>query len=310
MEVVEPDLAGDPITGERWVRKSLNKLRKALRSHSFAVGRTTLRKLLRKHGIRLKSNVKRVSPQEHPDRDRQFRYIGRMRRVFTRQGLPVISVDAKKKELIGQFKNPGRVWCLHAQEVFTYDFPHMAKHKAVPYGIYDLARNRGHVLVGISANTPEFAVTALAGWWRRWGREAHPKAKKLLILADGGGSSSYRARDWKLQLQLQVVERFKLEVTVCHYPPGASKWNPVEHRLFSEITKTWAGTPLTSLHVMLEAIETTRTDTGLAVTALLLPRRFVVGRKITKAEMSRVNLRRHRTCPKWNYTLLPTKPGK
>ena len=310
MEVVEPDLAGDPITGERWLRRSLSKVQRTLRGRGFRLSRTALRAFLRRHGIRLKSNVKRVSPKNHPDRDKQFRYIHKLRRAFEREGLPIASVDAKKKELIGLFKNPGRVWCLHAAEVNTYDYPDLAKHKAVPYGVYDVARNRGHVLVGISANTPEFAVTALAGWWQRWGRAAHRGAKKLLVLADGGGSSSYQARDWKLHLQLQVADRFGLAVTVCHYPPGASKWNPVEHRLFSEIAKTWAGTPLTSLLVMLEAIEATRTETGLRVTALLIPRRFEAARKISKEEMARVNLRRHRTCPNWNYTLLPTKTLK
>jgi hypothetical protein len=258
----------------------------------------------------LKSNFKRLSLKQHPDRDRQFRYIKRQRKEFEKQGLPIFSLDSKKRELVGRFKNPGRVWIGKAEEVFAYDFPTWATAKATPFGIYDVGKNKGFVVVGTSANTPEFAVAAVMTWWRIAGHRANRSAKRMLFLADGGGSNGHRSRVWKYLLQRDLVDRYNLEVTVCHYPTGASKWNPIEHRLFSEISKTWAGTPLTSLTLMLEAIRSTTTSKGLQVKATLLPTIFEKGKKVTKAQMASINIRRHKTCPNWNYTLFPSEVEK
>jgi len=274
------------------------------------LGRTTLRRLLRRHKLSLKSNVKHLSPREHPDRDRQFQYIQARRRSFEAAGWPILSVDTKKRELIGPFKSPGRIWCERAPEVYTHDFPHHAKARAIPYGVYDVQAQRGHIYVGVSADTPDFAVEAIVRWWQRVGRRRYPDARQLLLLADGGGSNGYRARRWKYQLQERLSDAFGLRVTVCHYPPGASKWNPIEHRLFSQISQTWAGTPLTSLEVMLEGIRATRTATGLRVGATLVKEPFPRGLRVTPAQMAALSLLKHAICPRWNYTLRPRNPRR
>ncbi len=276
----------------------------------FELGRETIRRLLKKHKIRPKANRKRLTPKDHPDRDRQFGYIQQQRQLFEAAGWPRISVDTKNKELIGPFKQAGATWSAQATDVYMHDFPSDALARAAPYGIYDLSRNHGYMQVGQSADTPEFAVDAIVAWWRDLGQRHYRTAPELLILADGGGSNGYRSRNWKRQLQVELVDAFGLSVTVCHYPSGASKWNPIEHRLFSEITKTWAGTPLSSFEVMLACLEETTTETGLTVEAHLVERDYAKGIRVSDEEMAALAVERHAMCPQWNYTIRPRQNGK
>jgi hypothetical protein len=257
-----------------------------------------------------KANVKRLTPRPHPDRDRPFRHLLGIRRRFERAGDPVISVDTNKKELIGPFKNPGRGWHRNAPEVDSHDFPQDALAKAVPYGVYDPGAHHGAVYVGVSADTPDFAVAAIVPWWQTCGARRYPAARRRLILADSGGSNGYRPRRWKKQLQAQLVDRFGWTVTVCHYPLGASKWNPIEHRLFRPISQTWAGRPLTWLPLMLAAIRATTTQTALRVTATLVRKVFPRKLRASSAEYAKLRIIRHVTCPPWNYTLRSKKNGK
>jgi len=233
-QLVENDVAGDPMGETRWVRTTLRRLSEQLTERGHQASHATVRRLLVKLGFEMRGNKRRQVHSKDPKRDEQFRYIASQRQRFKAAGLPVISVDTKKKELIGKFKNDGEAWCKEAEEVDEHDFPSTAECRAVPFGIYDLARNTGYVVVGVSNNTPEFAVKAIAGWWKQEGRLTYPRARELLILADGGGGNGSRARAWKQKLQECLCDTFGLEVTVCHYPPGCSKWNPVEHRLFSQ----------------------------------------------------------------------------
>jgi len=310
LDLVRDEVAGDPSTGVLWVRRSLTKLQRALAHRGLRVGRRVVRRVLRRHNIRARSNVKHLTPREHAERDRQFRYIQVVRRQFDAAGDPVISVDTKKKELIGRFKNAGRIYSATAPEVNTHDFPGDADAKAVPYGIYDPRANDGVVYVGLSGNTPDFAVAAIRRWWQRVGRRRYPVRHRLLLLADSGGSNGYRARRWKQQLQVRLADPFGLELTVCHYPTGASKWNPIEHRLFSQISQTWAGTPLTSVAVVLDAIRKTTTTTGLRVRAQVLPGVYRRGCRVTDEEMASLHIEKHKTCPRWNYTIKPRLIGK
>ena len=291
------------MTDRKWVRSSLRHLSDLLRKQGVAISRGTVGRLLKKLGFSLRANEKRLTGPPHPDRDRQFRYIERLKRRFLRAGLPVISVDAKKKELVGDFKNAGRVWRRESDPVNAHDFRQDASDRAVPYGLYDLTHNRGYVAVGTSADTAEFAVDAIAAWWEEHGSKSFPGAEKILILADAGGSNSCRNRLWKLRLQEQLVDRLGLGVTVCHYPRGASKWNPVEHRLFGPISTNWAGKPLRCLGTLLGYIRGTKTETGLEVEAELMKRTYATKIKVSKEQMSGVRLVRHATCPTWNYTI-------
>jgi hypothetical protein len=297
--------AGSPQNGRKWVRHSLAYLAEQLRRLGHAVSPTTVYRLLHGLGYSLKANRKRFTGPRHPDRDRQFVYIRSQRQRFAILGYPVISVDTKQKELIGNFKNPGRVWCRTAAEVNAHDFRDDALGRAVPYGLYEPRRDRGHVYVGLSADTAEFAVDAIACWWRDTGRRAYPDADELLILCDAGGSNSCRGRLWKQQVQEKLADRWGLWVTVCHYPRGASKWNPVEHRLFSRISINWAGLPLDSLATLLACIRGTVTETGSPVRAVLLERRYRTGIKVPDTEVQTWRLKRHSTCPDWNYTIKP-----
>jgi hypothetical protein len=219
-------------------------------------------------------------------------------------------VDTKKKELIGPFHRAGQLWCNQAPQVYMHDFPNDALARAVPYGIYDEQHQQGHLYVGLSADTAEFAVDAITHWWCSTGCILYPDAPELLILADGGGSNGYRSRLWKQQLQTQLVDAFDLTVTVCHFPPGASKWNPIEHRLFSEITKTWRGTPLTSVELMLASARDTQTESGLTVQATRIDKSYQKGIKISDQQMESLSIERHAICPQWNYTLRPRQIGK
>jgi hypothetical protein len=304
-ELVEAQTAGRPGGGRKWVRHSVARLAARLRRQGYRVSATTVYRLLHDLGYTLKANRKRFTGPPHPDRDRQFAYIAGQRRRFAILGYPAISVDAKKKELIGNFKNPGRLWCRRAEEVNAHDFRDDAGGRVAPYGIYDPRQDRGWVYVGRSADTAEFAVDAIARWWRDEGRRWYPDADELLILCDAGGSNGCRARLWKQQIQAKLADRWGLWVTVCHYPRGASKWNPADHRLFSRISINWAGTPLRTLATFLACIRGTRTAAGFGVKAAVLTRTYRRGIEVPDQEVQTWRLDRHPICPDWNYTIKP-----
>jgi len=290
---------------KKWVRKSLSSLANALQQHDYAVGRTTVRRLLDEMGYALYHNRQSLTGSPHPDRERQFRYISRVKKLFLNAGYPVISVDTKKKELIGNFKNAGVAWASQAVSVNAHDFKQDSLGRAVPYGIYDLVHNEGHVYVGTSYDTPEFAAYVIAQWWADPQRSRFACEDKLLILCDAGGSNNCRYWLWKQQVQEQLADQFGIEVLICHYPTGASKWNPIEHRLFSQISCNWAGKPLQTFDCMLNYIRHTTTQTGLKVKAALVDRVFEKGRKVTPEERSALALVRRSICPNWNYMLKP-----
>jgi hypothetical protein len=249
----------------------------------------------------------RASTAYSPERDAQFQYIAQQKAAFLAAGDPVISIDTKKKELIGNFKASGQAWCKDPIEVNEYGFASQAECVATPCGIYDVRTNKGYVWVGTSGNTPEFAVTAIKRWWLQAGRLVYPEATSLLLLADGGGSNGCRCRAWKYHLQTDLCDGLGLTVTVCHYPPRCSKFNPVERRLFSHISMNWAGRPLSTLDRMLGYIRGTTTETGLTVEADLLEGDFRLGQTVPKGEMDRLALQPHQTCPTWNYTITPAR---
>jgi hypothetical protein len=304
-QLLANDIAGNPMSEEKWVRGSLCHLSRQLKAMGYKAGTETVARLLRSMGFSRKSNKRRQPKPKCPTRNEQFEYIALQRQRFAATGSPLVSVDTKKKELIGPFRNKGQTWCREAEEVDEHDFPGAAECKAVPFGIYDMAKNTGYVVVGVSNNTPEFAANSLGQWWGSDGRTNYPVAKELLILADGGGGNGSRARAWKLNIQTRLCDAYGLSVTVCHYPPGCSKWNPVEHRLFSYISTNWAGKPLRSLGIMLGYIRGTTTRTGLTVKAILDETTYKKGQKVTKDAMLALNLRCHDVLPQWNYTLSP-----
>jgi hypothetical protein len=302
--LVETETGGDPEGKAQYTRSSL-------RSLATRLGRgcaTTVGRLLKPLGYSLKTNVKRLIGKVHPHRDYQYRLIQRVRHLFIRQGQPVISVDAKKAELVGNFKNTGKRYCRQADPVKAYDFPSEAQHKATPYGIYDPVANHAFVNVGLSAATPEFAVASIRQWWLRVGQDRYPHSRHLLIEADAGGCNGHRPRLWKWGLQ-QLADETGLAITVCHYPSGASKWNPIEHRLFSQISRNWAGHPLRSLTVLLGFIRGTTTDKGLRVEAALDTSTYAKGIKVSQQEMNALNIQRRRLCPDLGYTIRPRNSG-
>ena len=303
---MEPETAGDPMSDQKWVRSSLRELSRKLEGAGYPVSPPTVGRLLEKLDYALHVNAKKVEASaSHADRNEQFEHIAAQRKAFQAAGWPIISVDTKKKELIGNFKNGGQAWSRQAEAVNVHDFPQQALGRAVPYGIYDLIHNRGTICVGSSGDTPQFAVDAIARWWEDEGRTAFPGATQLLILADGGGSNGWQPRLWKQQLQAQLCDRLGLTVTVCHYPTGCSKWNPIEHRLFSHISMNWAGKPLRTWDTTMAYIQGTKTATGLAVRAFRQGGEYKTGKKVSRAEMKALNLERHAVCPNWNYTIRP-----
>jgi hypothetical protein len=270
---------------------------------------TTIGRLLRANGYGLRGHRKRLTRKTHADRDAQFRYIAQQRRSFVGANNPRISIDAKKRERVGNFKNSGRRWCRMPTDVNAHDFPTDAVAQAVPYGVFDPELNRGHVCVGTSGNTADLAVDVVRDWWRQKGQRQYRGATALLIEADGGGSNGSTSRRFKFRLQA-FADETGLAVTVCHYPPGTSKWNPIEHRLFSQISATWAGIVLATLAVLVGLIRRTTTTTGLKVTARLMPKAYRTGLKVTATEFKAIKLARHETCPKWNYTIHPRTGGR
>ena len=306
-ELLRDATAGDPITGLKWTRKTAVKLSRQLRRRGYQVGPDTVRRLLRERGYVLHTNRKRLTKEAAPERDRQMRYLVRQRRAFLRVGAPVISVAAKKRELVGNFKNAGRTWRPQALDVLESDYPSWAAGVAIPYGIYDLGRNHGLVVLGVSHQTPEFALAAIRYWWLRIGRRHYAGQQRLLIEADCGGANGHECWRWKFGLQ-GLADECRLKITVTHLPIGASKWNPIEHRLFCFISKNWAGQPLVSYETILKFIRTTKTADGLRCGARLDPRAYQTGLRLTPEQKSWINLRPHRVLPKWNYTIEP-HPG-
>lgn len=298
------EAAGDPMTGTKWTRTTPQKIAEILTGRGLTISRNTVAALLREMDFSLKANRKMIATSSSPDRDQQFAIIKQLRESFQVSGQPVISVDTKKKELIGQFASAGRVWTREPIRTNDHDFRSDAEAIAVPYGVYDVGANVGTVVVGTSSETPAFAAQSLVTWWRYRGRHQYPGKQQLLILADGGGANSYRARAWKHELQT-FADRYGLTVTVAHYPTGASKWNPVEHRLFSEISKNWAGRPLDSLDTLLNYIRTTKTRSGLEVRAYQDPRTYDKGVRISDADMKGLSLEKGSELGKWNYTISP-----
>jgi hypothetical protein len=292
------------MNSRKWLNCRLADIKERLTQRGHGVSRPVISRLLRTHQYSLRVNVKTIEGKQHPDRDRQFQYLRQQQAQHQADGQPVISVDTKKKELIGNFKNAGRTWSQVPESVTVYDFDEMAVGKAVPYGIYDLTHNRGTVYVGQSAATPAFAVDSIARWCAT-DLPLFPDATRLLIEADCGGSNHVRSRLWKKHLQDKVADRFGLTVTVCHYPTGASKWNPVEHRLFSEISKTWAGCPLRSYDTLLGYIRETTTDGGLLVAAHLITETYPTGGAVSDDVMATLGVQHHAVCPEWNYTIRP-----
>jgi len=306
LALVEPEERGDPMSPLRWTTKSTRTLADELTGQGHKVGADTVGDLLRAEGFSLQGNAKTLEGQRHPDRDAQFRYINEQVKAHQGTADPVISVDTKKKELVGEFANAGREWRPKGQPVATrtHDFPGDSAGKAVPYGVYDLTGNTGWVSVGTDHDTAAFAVESIRRWWRTAGSTGYPAARRLLITADAGGSNGYRTRAWKAELAALAVET-GLEITVCHFPPGTSKWNKVEHRLFSHITMNWRGRPLTSHEVIVQTIAATTTRTGLRVRAELDTGTYDTGIKISDRQMEALPLTRHEWHGDWNYTLQP-----
>jgi len=288
-----------------WTGKRLRAISRELGQLKLRVCPNTVRRLLGQLDYALHANRKSLCADQRPHRDQQFGYLAFYRREFSGSGYPVISVDTKKKELVGNFKNPGQVWSRSPIRVQDHDFRSQAQGLAIPYGIYDVQANRGLVVVGTSHDTPQFAVEALCQWWRCEGCHRYAHAPELLILADSGGSNGPRCRAWKLALQEKLADPFQLAVTVCHYPSGASKWNPIEHRLFSEISKHWAGQPLVDYSTIAHLIRTTRTEGGLSVRCALNTKHYPTNIKIAAQQMRELELLKHPVLPEWNYTLLP-----
>ena len=304
--LIDPETRGDPESPLRWICKSTRTLAAQLTRRKHPVSHMKVAQLLREQGYSLQGNRKTEEGGDHPDRDAQFRHINTQVKRALAKGTPVISVDTKKKELVGNYENGGRQWLPAKQPVKVngHDFPQPDIPRAYPYGVYDVERNRGFVNVGTNHDTGAFAVASIRGWWRVEGRRLYPKTRDLLITADAGGSNGWRLRLWKLELQ-KLADETGLAMTVCHFPPGTSKWNKIEHRLFSFISSNWRGEPLRDYETIVRLIARTTTAKGLKVTCRLDRRKYPTGRKVTDEEMKRVNLERNKFHGDWNYTIRP-----
>lgn len=302
--ILEDHTAGDPMSFLKWTNKSIYAIADALQSQGHRISGETVRRLLKDQKYTLQNNRKNREGISYPERDEQFRYINKTVKGFVMEQQPVISVDCKKKELVGNFKNPGKTWRKKGEpeEVNIHDFPQLGKGKAIPYGTYDIALNSGFVNVGITTDTAEFAVESIRQWWNQLGKDHYPQAKELLICADSGGSNGRRNRGWKYFLHTFAKET-GLRITVCHYPPGTSKWNKIEHRLFSFISMNWKGKPLISYQVVINLISNTRTRKGLEVFARLDTKAYEKGRTFSDEEMESVTITKHDENPQWNYTI-------
>ena len=305
-KLVDPMTKGDPESPLLWTSKSTLKLSAELTDRGYPVSSTCVGELLHELNFSLQANKKTLEGGDHADRNEQFEYIQKSVDRFQEEGKPVISVDSKKKENIGNYKNNGNEYAHKGQpvEVNVYDFPDKELGHAVPYGVYDLVNKTGFVNVGTSYNTAEFAVASIKGWWNNVGKELYPESKQVLITADGGGSNGSRVKLWKKELQ-KFCNESGLEVTVCHFPPGTSKWNKIEHQLFSQISINWRGRPLTSYEVIVNLIGSTRTRKGLTVRSVLDTNQYEKGKKISDEEMKKINILRHEFHGDWNYTIKP-----
>lgn len=306
LKLVKDSSQGDPESSLQWTNKSVRILAKELKQHNHSLSHTKVMQLLKENGYRLQSNKKSKEGTNHPDRDAQFQHINTRAQEFLEAGDPIISVDTKKKELVGKYKNNGQTWLPKGKpvQVNTHDFPDKKLGKAVPYGIYDLKHNRGYVNIGINHDTAEFSVASIRRWWTHLGKEHYPQSKRLMITADSGGSNGYRLKLWKKELQT-LADETGLSITVCHLPPGTSKWNKIEHRLFSFISINWKGRPLTSYEVIINLIASTKTGTGLKVYAVLDDRQYQLKKKVSDQEMESLNILRDEFHGEWNYTIRP-----
>jgi len=307
-EIMKYETAGDPVSGCKWTHKTTAKIARELKRMGIGVSANTVGRLLKNMDFRLRRNLKSLesglrNPPAPKTRDQQFRYIRSQIKAYAAQDLPVISVDTKSRELIGPFHQPGRSWYQQPVAVLDHDFPSDAKGVAIPYGVYDFLRNEGFVHIGTSRDTAEFAVASIRSWWQKIGSVKYPNADQLLILADCGGSNGYRTRLWKHRLQVDFADRFNLCVKVCHYPPGTSKWNPIEHRMFSYISNNWAAHPLTDYETVLKFIRTTKTSTGLRIRAALHKKEYQKGIRICDKQMEEINLKFYTQRPDWNYSI-------
>ena len=307
-KILEETTAGDPMSQLRWTSKSTRTMAEELTRLGHPVSWVTVARCLDDMGYSLQANRKSREGPQHADRDAQFRYLNRQVKALLKTGDPVISVDAKKKEMVGAFKNGGRTWRPKGKprEVNTKDFPSLAQGKALPYGVYDTGQNRAVVNVGVTHDTAEFAVESIRRWWKLDGRKSYPAAGRLLICADAGGSNGNRLRAWKVNLQ-QMADQIQIPVTVCHYPPGTSKWNKIEHRLFSFISLNWRGEPLINYETIINLIGSTKTRTGLKVKAVLDTNEYETGVKVSDEQLEELQLRRHKVHPAWNYTISPRR---
>jgi hypothetical protein len=305
-DLVDPATRGDPMSPLLWTCKSTRHLARALSTEGHDVSHQTVARLLAESGYNLQANRKSEEGKDHPDRNAQFEHINGKVRSFQRRGQPVVSVDTKKKELVGNYKNPGQEWEPQGQprRVKSKDFPDKELGKVAPYGVYDLTANEGWVNVGITHDTAEFAVESIRRWWYRMGHQVYPEATELMVTADSGGSNASRSRLWKVCLQ-KLADELNLKIRVCHFPPGTSKWNKIEHRMFCHITENWRGRPLVSHEVVVNLIGSTRTRTGLRIQAELDTTSYKTGVKVTKKELEAVRLKRDKFHGEWNYTILP-----
>jgi hypothetical protein len=306
--LIDPVTRGDPESALRWTCKSTRHLADELTDQQHQVSPRTVASLLHEAGYSLQANRKTREGSSHPDRNAQFEYIDRMVRQFQNRGQPAISVDTKKKELVGDFRNAGREWHPQGQpeEVRVHDFIDKQLGKAIPYGVYDILNNQGWVSVGIDHDTAQFAANSIRRWWKRMGSRRFPRATELLITADGGGSNSSRSRLWRVSLQ-KLADELELKLAVCHFPPGTSKWNKIEHRLFSFITKNWRGRPLISHQAIVSLIASTTTRTGLTVQAALDTNQYETKIKVTDAELATLHMKPHTFHGNWNYTVSPRR---
>lgn len=304
--ILEVTSAGDPMTSLRWTCKSSRSIADALRKQGHKVTYKSVQRILKSQGYSLQSNKKMLSGKNHPDRDAQFKHINRSVSRFSKNGNPVVSVDTKKKELVGNFKNPGQTWTKkgEAVKVQDHDFKSLGVGTAIPYGTYDVQRNEGFVNVGVSADTAEFAVNSIWQWWRHFGKRNYKNVDEILICADGGGSNGSRSRAWKFYLQ-ELANKTDISITVCHYPPGTSKWNKIEHKMFSFISMNWKGRPLENYESVVKLISATKTKKGLKVKARLDKIEYKKGKKISKEDFDDLCLSFNKKFPTWNYTIHP-----